>query len=148
MRVESWLFRCQQQCLAEPDAKGRVLLRPISTLANVLFLLGQNYFLGQALLRPILLGPSSTWANFFKCVCVVCVRCVGLLCGCGLCVWCVCVCLCVSVCCVMGGRARMGGPDWRGREGGPEAWGPKRTLWVVHGRDPRPQFHEKTPCQV
>ena len=36
------------------SARGRVLVRPISTQANVLFLLG------PILLRPILLRPSST----------------------------------------------------------------------------------------
>ena len=41
---------------------GRVLLRPISTQANVFFLLRQ-FFLGQVLLGPSLLRPSSTQAQ-------------------------------------------------------------------------------------
>ena len=60
----------------------------------------------------------------------MCVRCVGVLCGCVVWVCCVRVlCGCVVLCV-------------RGWQNDPRE--PKRTLWVVHGSGPRPQFNEKS----
>ena len=104
---------------------------------------------------PVISWLCATWVNFYlgqQCVsmCVVCVVCCVVLC---------CVVLCV-VSCVFSPSA---GPSSTGRpsRGTPPPQDlprpasrrgshkmtpdkPRRTFWVVHGRVPRPQFHEKT----
>ena len=128
--------------------------------AETMFVLGQ-FYLGQFPLRP-----SSTWANLFFLMCVRCVRCVcAVFCVRVLCVLCY-VCVCCVLCPLPLNPPPPDRPKFRifsshapisrffSLLGGllVELWSriaavdldPKRTLWVVHGRDPRPQFHEKT----
>jgi len=49
----------------------------------------------------ILSSNQSRAYLLIRCVCGVCVGCVGVWCVCGVCVWCVCV-VCVCVWCVCG----------------------------------------------
>ena len=49
----------ERRCASARWWRGRVLLRPISTLANALVYLGQ-FYLGQVLRRA-----GSTWARFY-----------------------------------------------------------------------------------
>ena len=154
---------------------GRVLLGPISTWANVHFLLRPilsstlaKFYLGHVRLGPILF--------FYVCA----------LCGCVVWVCCVACVVCVVLCARRVGARRVGGTKGGGprgcaglKRGGPEGpkprksgglkgWGARRVRArrvggpkggslsffslspekpKLHGRGPRPQFHEKTSLE-